>query len=208
MKGMSQRDTRTQLLDAAEEILLEHGLDGLSVRSVTAAAGMNVGAVNYTFGGKDALLFALSQRVLRPVATERIRLIEEVVSSGPYAAEDLLRAYTVPILGMDPRVAPLFVELLIRSPTAENDDRLTRAGKDVLRPGLERLIEALSTVLPNLPAEVLARRLHLLFGAAALYLRDEVRSDTDRQDLIAEMIAVGAAALSAPVSQASAQAKS
>lgn len=194
---MSQRDTRTQLLDAAERVLLQHGVSGLSVRNVTTAAGMNVGAVNYTFGGKDGLLYALLERSMSPLAAERIRRLDEVTASGEYTVEDLVRAYTVPLLGMEPHVAPLFIELLVK-PRLEGNDRLLQAGREVLRPGIERLVDALVTALPHQPRETLALRIRLLFAAAALYLHEEIPSEPDRQRMIDELIVVTAAALSAP----------
>jgi AcrR family transcriptional regulator len=194
---MAQHDARTQLLDAAEQVLLARGIDGVSVRSVTAAAGMNVAAVNYTFGGKDALLYALAERLLTPLTAERIRRIDAVTKRADYCVEDLMRAYAVPLLGMDPRIAPLFVELLIR-PVPNGNSRLGEVGKDAIRPGLERLIDALAAILPDHPRQTLQFRVRLLFEAAALYLRDEIVSEPDRQLLIDELVALSTAALSVP----------
>lgn len=67
------RDTRTLLLDAAEQVLLDDGLAGASLRRITAVAGVNVAAVNYTFGSKEALLDALLTRVMEPVLAERAK---------------------------------------------------------------------------------------------------------------------------------------
>jgi AcrR family transcriptional regulator len=43
-------DTKNQLIDAAETIIAEHGIDGASVRAITEAASANLAAVNYHFG--------------------------------------------------------------------------------------------------------------------------------------------------------------
>jgi AcrR family transcriptional regulator len=51
----SAAGTRERLLAAAERLFAEHGYGGTSVRDVTEAAGANVAAVNYHFGGKEQL---------------------------------------------------------------------------------------------------------------------------------------------------------
>ena len=45
-------DTKSRLLRVAERLFAEHGFDGVSVRQLTAAAGVNLAAVNYHFGSK------------------------------------------------------------------------------------------------------------------------------------------------------------
>ncbi|MGO9344359.1 MAG: TetR/AcrR family transcriptional regulator [Acidimicrobiales bacterium] len=51
--------TRTRLLGAATELFAEHGIDGVSVDAVAAAAGRTSGAVYDHFGSKHGLLIAL-----------------------------------------------------------------------------------------------------------------------------------------------------
>ncbi|WJR34202.1 TetR/AcrR family transcriptional regulator [Mycobacteroides immunogenum] len=192
-----QPSTRERLLAAAERVLLSEGVDGLSLRSVTAAAGVNVASVNYTFGGKDALLEALSERLLEPLTAERIRRIDEVTQAQNCTVEDLLTAYTMPLLGMDLRVAPLYIELLVK-PRVEDNARLRQVGVGVIRPGLDRLLDALQVALPEHPREILEVRIQLLFGGATLCLRDWITTGADRAPLVRELVAVGTAGLSAP----------
>jgi AcrR family transcriptional regulator len=51
--------THTRLLVAAAELFAEHGIDGVSVDAVAAAAGRTSGAVYDHFGSKHGLLLAL-----------------------------------------------------------------------------------------------------------------------------------------------------
>jgi AcrR family transcriptional regulator len=51
--------TRRRLLDAAERLVAERGIDGVTVNEITAASGArNKSAVAYHFGSKLALLEA------------------------------------------------------------------------------------------------------------------------------------------------------
>ena len=60
-------DTRTKLLAAAERILVQRGITGLSVRKVGETAGLNPTLVTYHFGSLGALLEQLRDRNLGPI---------------------------------------------------------------------------------------------------------------------------------------------
>ncbi len=51
--------TRQQLVDAALGLFAHHGYDGVTTRALTRAAGANVAAINYHFGGKKGLYHAV-----------------------------------------------------------------------------------------------------------------------------------------------------
>src|SRR3954463_138895 len=69
--------TRRRMLEAAERLFLEHGFDGTSLRMLTAAADVNLAAVNYHFGGKEELFRAMLAARLDPLNRERIALLAE-----------------------------------------------------------------------------------------------------------------------------------
>lgn len=56
-------DTKERIHQAALELFSEHGLGGASVRDICARAKANIAAVNYYFGGKDALYAAVVKTV-------------------------------------------------------------------------------------------------------------------------------------------------
>ena len=60
-------ETRTKLLAAAEQILVQRGITGISVRKVGEAAGLNPTLVTYHFGSLGALLEELRDRNLGPI---------------------------------------------------------------------------------------------------------------------------------------------
>jgi AcrR family transcriptional regulator len=64
---MASHGARDRLLDSAEALLRGHGLRAVSIRRVTAEAGVNVAAVNYEFGSKDELIAGLLERFLEPL---------------------------------------------------------------------------------------------------------------------------------------------
>ena len=55
---------------------MQHGFEGTSMRLLTAKAGVNLAAVNYHFGSKDALIEAVFRRRLDPMNAERIAALD------------------------------------------------------------------------------------------------------------------------------------
>lgn len=76
--------TRTQLLDTAERLFLEHGLDEVSLRAIVREAGQkNQSALQYHFGGRRELIAAILSRRLQQVEARRRMLVDEVLESNP-----------------------------------------------------------------------------------------------------------------------------
>src|SRR5687767_16005325 len=90
-----QHETRTRILDAAEELFMQHGFEGTSMRLLTTKAGVNLAAVNYHFGSKHALIEAVFRRRLDPVNAERIAALDRLENSSP---ESIIRPFVGPSL--------------------------------------------------------------------------------------------------------------
>ena len=58
----AQAATKAAVFNAAERLFALHGFQNVSVRDITAEAGVNLASVNYHFGSKDALLFEIFRR--------------------------------------------------------------------------------------------------------------------------------------------------
>ena len=58
------------LIAAGRELFARHGFDGASVRAIAAAAGANLGAINYHFGSKRALYESVVASVMDPLAED------------------------------------------------------------------------------------------------------------------------------------------
>lgn len=72
-RGSRRRErTRTRVLDAAESLMSERSPEQIRVEDVAARAGISAASVYVHFGTKDALLAAVTERVLA-VATEALR---------------------------------------------------------------------------------------------------------------------------------------
>jgi len=67
---MPQVDTVDKILDAAELLFAEKGFSETSLRMITSKANVNLAAVNYHFGSKNALIQAVFSRFLGPLSQQ------------------------------------------------------------------------------------------------------------------------------------------
>ena len=75
--------TRERLLDTAERLWGEHGVEGVSLREIRIAAGQrNSSALQFHFGDRSGLLLALARRHLPRVAALYDQLYADVVAAG------------------------------------------------------------------------------------------------------------------------------
>jgi AcrR family transcriptional regulator len=95
-------NTRRRILGAAEALFSEKGPTATSVRAITRAAGCNVAAVNYHFGGKDNLYVETMRRLLsdmRDEFVERITTLHERTSVKA-GLEDFLERFVTAAVEM------------------------------------------------------------------------------------------------------------
>ena len=98
-------DTRERLLDAAETLYAEKGLEGVSVRAITAKARANLAAVGYHFGSKDALIQEVIRRRyqwLNRIRHDRLDRLDAEASPGIPRLEDMIDVLLLPVLNPFP----------------------------------------------------------------------------------------------------------
>src|SRR5215831_12858799 len=91
--------TKDRILDTAEALFMEHGFEATGLRSITAAAGVNLAAVNYHFGSKEELFETVLTRRLDPMNQQRLDLLsafEHESAPHPVACERILSAMLIP----------------------------------------------------------------------------------------------------------------
>jgi len=178
-----QHETRTRILDAAEELFMQHGFEGTSMRLLTTNAGVNLAAVNYHFGSKHALIEAVFRRRLDPMNTARIAELDklEAEQRAP-SPEAIIRAFITPGLRLmeDGKTGGRnFTRLLGRTYTEPNKLLRQLIGQ-MYAPTMQRYKAALERALPQMPREELVWRMHFMFGTLAYTL-----AATDTVQLIA-----------------------
>jgi len=185
--GQAPVATKARILDAAETLFMEHGFEATSLRLITAAAGVNLAAVNYHFGSKEELFQAVLTRRLDPMNQARVALLERyerAAAPDPLPAERILAALFIPALTLarDPaRGGSNFLRLLGRA-YADPAPFIRQFLSAQYAPMIGRFKEAFARALPQLPRKELSWRLHFIMGALSYTL-----AGTDALKIIAEL---------------------
>lgn len=76
-------DTRLRLIETAERLFAERGVNGVSLREIGAeAAQRNTGAVRYHFGSKEGLIDAVFRHRMEPINARREAMLEALDAEG------------------------------------------------------------------------------------------------------------------------------
>lgn len=164
--------TRNTILDAAEQLFAQQGHDNTSMRQITAAAGVNLSAVNYHFGSKDGLVHAVFQRRLATLNLERLALLNELENQAqdqPLKPSQIVEAFFGPLVrhaaGAN-RDQKVFVPLLERS-MSDPGGLIRTMFVDEHTDVIERFKHALLKSLPDVPEEEIVWRFHFMLGATS-----------------------------------------
>lgn len=211
--GLQAVETKERILDTAERLFADHGFEATSIRDITSAAGVNLGAINYHFKTKQELIAAVFVRRVGPINQRRLALLDEIEQNA----------------GKKPPTVAVLIEAMIR-PTVmgcfdnreESGTFLRLTGRFFSEPNIEidqifhanfqkvwsRFTAAFRRVLPELSEEELSWRLKFTFGAlhhVLLTLNKEgsrqahLTKKPDGEGLVRRLVAFAAAGIKAPL---------
>jgi AcrR family transcriptional regulator len=75
--------TRARLMMAAERLIAERGIDGVSVRDITAAADTNSASIHYHFQSKEGLVLAIMEDLADRLRLHRLRHLAALDGKRP-----------------------------------------------------------------------------------------------------------------------------
>jgi AcrR family transcriptional regulator len=163
-------DTRARILDAAERLFMEHGLEATTLRMITAEAQANIAAVNYHFGSKEALIEELFRRRLTWLNEQRLAELDRLEAAAgdqPVKPRLIVEAF----FGVAIRMAAdtegggrNFMRLLSRTYT-EPAEFVKNFLAEEYAVVLARFKAAFFRALPDVPQEEFLWRFHFMLGA-------------------------------------------
>ena len=205
-RRVSGAETRELLMDAAEELFAQFGVDAVSIRSINSAAGLAPAAVHYHFGTKDRLLREIVRRRGTHLVTTQSALIDTIEREGrtPDAIE-LVTVMAQPffdILDLDPIGGRRWVRL-IGNLILTGDERLRH---QTATEGVTDKFESLVVrTYPDVSPEFLIRRWRMativlvqLLGTASPPVADVELLSVDERDVIIRFVASGFDAIRQP----------
>jgi AcrR family transcriptional regulator len=95
-------DTRLRLIETAERLFAERGVNGVSLREIGAEAGQrNTGAVRYHFGSKEALIDAVFRHRMETINERREAMLADLDADGRgFEVRGLAEAFLYPLSEM------------------------------------------------------------------------------------------------------------
>lgn len=157
--------TQTRILDSAEFLFSEHGVNGASLRAIVAHAGVNTAAVHYHFGSKNGLLEAVFARHIVPIAEERLKLLAacRAGEGRPPLLNQIISAFLEPgMRGSHGGVT--FARLRARMAADASDETRALLAK-YFNHSSGLFLQALADASPHLPPRDLHWRFHFLLGS-------------------------------------------
>jgi AcrR family transcriptional regulator len=165
--GRAVDDTLQSILDSAEMLFAEHGIEGTSVRSVLATAGANVAAVHYHFGSKDRLVEEVFKRRADRIAADRMAGLRAALADPDPEGklERILRAFLESgFTGDDtPEAAARFARLRARI-LSEDSDLARRLQSQSFDGSSNEFMKAIGETLPHLDEAQIGWRFHAMLG--------------------------------------------
>ena len=203
-------DTKEHILDAAERLISEKGIDAVSLRSITAAADVNLAAVHYHFGSKEGLVRKVFARRVEGLNRDRLAQLtaaEERAGDGPLAVEDVLRSLYEPAFRLfqqhpDGRMFVRICGRLYAEPAAYVQEHVDQLFEQVVK----RFTAAFERALPGVNELDRSWGVHFAVGAMIHTMLDSERlkrftdgvcDPADVETAIEEMVRFSAAGLRA-----------
>ena len=189
-------DTRSRLVDAAERLFAERGIDAVSLREITRESGArNAIALQYHFEDRDGVLRAILEKHLPRIEACRHEMLDECEASGTAdlrsLAAALVRPYAAKLAEPDGRA---FLRI-----HADLTDR-PRSSFDAATPSVERWRRLVEPLLDDDAARLHRRYTAMLHTALELSRRARTGPRRDDRLFTSYLIDVVTAVLGAPVS--------
>lgn len=195
-------DTKERILQAAERLFIERGIEGASLRAITSEAGANIAAINYHFGSKDNLVQEVFMKYLYPLELMREEILKEAyekAGDAPLQVRDLIRAFLVPWFDFREK-HPRVMRIFLRFYGLQSGGGNTAFRKMVMETAVSAYSvfrDAVFKALPDTDEMVLKKRINIAASTAASFLVNEwlVKSletisgiTADHEDLIDHLV--------------------
>jgi TetR/AcrR family transcriptional regulator, regulator of cefoperazone and chloramphenicol sensitivity len=109
----STRETRAKLISAAADLFGRLGFEATGTRAVADAAGVNIAAIKYHFGGKEGLYAAVAEHIAGQISGTIVPIIGEAQARPGALTADAAREILLAILLS-------FNHLMVANPETEN----------------------------------------------------------------------------------------
>lgn len=159
------RETKVRMKAVAQRLFAQHGIDGVTVADIVAAAGQrNKASLQYHFGSKDELIGELLVDGAQKVDAFRLALLDQMAEDGgPRHVRDVLDAFVRPVYQLTVTESEGSTYLRFLSNVQLTHRELFRAHIGAKwNTGYRRCLEHFRQLLAHIPAPVLEQRMSLV----------------------------------------------
>jgi AcrR family transcriptional regulator len=162
---VARRDTRRQIILAAERLFAERGLAGVSLREINVAAGQrNTSAAHYHFGSKEALVDAIFEFRRSEIGRRRDEILDALERDGRVTdmralTQALIEPLAAELNGQgedESHYLPFLAHLFLQTPHEVADILRRHQAAET------RWSTAVGAAVPQVPRELLRTRLYLM----------------------------------------------
>lgn len=161
----SLTDTAIQILDVAERLFANNGIDNVSLREIVRASGQNnLSAAHYHFGSREGLIGTLLSRRIRTINVSRHQRMDELEASGRGGDVYAITSATVVVLGDVVKSTPWgpdYVRVAAQVLFSPNRDTWRDLAPTTMS-GHTRVRDMLRRALPELAPRVFKDRIWML----------------------------------------------
>lgn len=161
--------TRARILEAAEKLFAEHGLDGVSVRTIAAAAHVDVAMIGYHFSSKLGLFRAVFHRRADALNAMRLQALGAALprSRARPDLESVVYAFAAPNIYLRhvPDMGGIeFGRIVVRE---ISDPKSEQRGliAETFDPVVDKFLHALTESMPGASRKAIHWALHFTIGA-------------------------------------------
>ena len=174
--------TRQRMIKAATSLFAQSGVDGVSMRALTAAAGVNLASVNYHFGSKEALAGTVFEALSARVNKQRIAGIRQAMAAAaqsgkPLRLETIVDIFVEPYLGEGRGEEGRLLAQLILKHRLTPSDMTSRIVRKHFDPMAKQFVEAYALACPEVKKEDCYWRYAFMVSTVVLTVTDQAKSN-------------------------------
>ena len=204
-KPANRRNTAEAILEAAERLCAQNGIEAMSIRDVAAAVGISVPVIYHHYGSRGNLLRSICLHRFGEIASEYRQLLATLEAQESPTVRDIIRCVLQPVNHWrrpGREVALQFYALALVCPVAEVKEILDAGVANYHRP-----VALLQRALPHLSHEEICWRLYFTlklshlnaWDASRLAVLSDGRCDaSDPDDALTRAVAFAESAFLAP----------
>ena len=181
---MASAETRQRILDAAETLFVQHGINGVSLRQIAAKADIRISHLQYHFKTREELYHAVFERRILAINEDRLSRLDEIEQDSGFDnahLEDIVRALVEPMVmrSGDHETGGANYATLLNQVSNEPAEYARQISQEFFDPIARVTIQAFSKALPNLDMKSLPWAYIFAAGAMTASI-----SRTDRAKLL------------------------